>query len=176
MKRWTLPDDLACIADIYVMPLLLGHRSAIAILDDEALRPLLVAICLNRAEAGDVSKATTSEDRIAASYRYLGRETLKGVVAAYILEKMGYNMGGNPPSTFLLSHPLPIVKTSEEAEALGVQIYDLNNPYRAAAYDWSIYIDVNGLREKLFDEWYYNSDKAIWRHRNGKNDVRLFFR
>jgi hypothetical protein len=178
MKRWTIPAEYECIVDLFIMPLLLERREMLSVLSEPHAALLINAIRLNSATADDVANETDMDKRVEASYRYLGRETLKGILSSYVLERLGYNMGGNPPSVFLANHPVPIVNTDEESRAFAASAYNLNSPFRCAAYDWGIYTHCNGVYDTLMgqDCWWFYREKNMWVNpKDRQNNVKIFF-
>jgi hypothetical protein len=69
---------------------------------------------------------------------------------------------------------MPIVASQKDAEDLAVSLYDIqSSKFRAAVFDWGVYIRCNDLDDMLNSFWYFE-EKQKWMHNdNRKLDVQL---
>lgn len=180
MKQWTLPTKFKSIADLAIFPLLFSDRKKSAlVLEDFEILKLIKTLDLNKYTVDDIQHSReadlfdNSDHRLEISAHVNGKAEVKLAIASIILEKLGYDMGVNPPSRFFKENPIPDVSTEQDAVKFCDEMWDINGKIRAALFSWGIYQRVNGL-DVILEPYWFHSDRSVWM-KNYRSEMKLVF-
>jgi hypothetical protein len=175
MKQWTLPSKYKCIADLFAFPFLFDHKKETLewMNSNEIIQKLIALIAANTVQTSSIHDQQNEDDRLKISRQVHGKHILKSMIGWMIVEHLGYNVGNYGPSKFFADHADEI-PSAEDSLTFCELIADIDSKWRAASYDYGVYIAVNGLHE-TFNAYWYHAEENRWM-KDLRTHTKLIFR